>query len=123
MFVKCTKAPLITNVSFYPFALLTLLISLGLWILTIPTSHEKVCVLLIDCIISEMRAVLIQVCQAEGLCRKPHQAFMIDVGSKTWVKACHQNVYSKVEFQVINEHWIRYVFAHNEGERGSLRCN
>jgi hypothetical protein len=72
MLVQRTKAPLITYVSFDPFALLPLLVSLGLRILAIPASHEKVCVLLIDCIISEMRAVLIQVSQAEGLGCKPH---------------------------------------------------
>jgi len=116
MLVQCTKAPLITYVSRDPVALLPLLVSLGLRILAIPASHEKVCMLLIDCIISEMRAVLIQVRQAEGLGRKPHQAFMVDVGTETRVKACHQNVYSQVEFQVINQHRIRYVFAHNEGE-------
>ena len=54
MLVQRTKAPLIPDVSFDPVALLPLLVSLGLRILAIPASHEKVCVLLIDCIISEM---------------------------------------------------------------------
>ena len=122
MLVQRSKAPLIADVSFDPVApLLALLISCCLWLGILAASHEKVSMLLIDCIVGEMRAVLIQVRQAEGLGGKPDQAFMVDVGAKTWVKACHQNVYSEVEFQVIYEHRIRYVLAHNEGEGGWLR--
>jgi len=99
--VQCPKAPLVTDVCFDPLAsLLPLLIPLWLWVLAIsaPSTHEKVAVLLIDCVISEMRAVLIQIRQAEGLCRKPHQALMVYVGAETRVEACHQDVYSQVEF-------------------------
>jgi hypothetical protein len=72
--VECPQAPLVADVGFDPVApLLPLLIPLCLRVLGIPTpAHEKVGVLLIYCVISEMRAVLIQVCQAERLGREPH---------------------------------------------------
>ena len=74
MLVECPKAPLFADVGFDPVApLLPLLIPLCLRVLGIPApTHEKVGVLLIYCVISEMRAVLIQVCQAERLGREPH---------------------------------------------------
>ena len=50
--------------------------------------------------------MLIQIRQTEGLGRKPHQALMVDIGAEARVEACHQDVYSQVEFQVINEHRI-----------------
>jgi len=120
--VQCSQAPLVADVGFDPLApLLPLLIPLCLRVLAIPApTHEKVSVLLIDCVISEMRAVLIQIRQAEGLGRKPHQALMVDVGAKARVEACHQDVYSQVEFKIIDEHRIRNVFAHYEGKRGGL---
>lgn len=136
MLIQCSKTPFVADIRLHSWGRASLkrgFLNRIIWflrrstVLAILASYEEVCMFLVNSIVSEMRALRIQIWETEWFCRKSHQTFMVYICTQTGVEACHKHIYSQIKLKVVDKHRVWNVAWNNKRDvraacQGYVRC-